>query len=221
MRIGYARVSKRDAQDNAAQVGALERAGVERIFEERASGGTLERPELRKALAMLGNGDVLVVWKIDRLARSLADLLALLGTIKARSAGFCSLTEPVDTTTPAGEMLTHMLGAIAQFERGMIRERVHLGLELAKKNGIKLGPPFSTRPDQERIWVQCVEQGELTIREAAHGLDVSERTMNRILARYRAKKGGPHESKDQTRHHQAQTAKRSAARRRRRRRGHK
>ena len=71
MRIGYARVSKRDAQDNAAQVGALERAGVERIFEERASGGTLERPELRKALAMLGNGDVLVVWKIDRLARSL------------------------------------------------------------------------------------------------------------------------------------------------------
>jgi DNA invertase Pin-like site-specific DNA recombinase len=214
MKIGYARVSKGNAQDNAAQIDALKAAGVERVFQDKASGGTMDRPELRKAIAALGNGDVLIVWKLDRLARSLADLLTILGIVRARSAGFASLTEPVDTTTAAGEMLIHMLGAFAQFERALTRERIHLGLALAKKRGIKLGRPYAARPDQERVWVQGIERGELTIGEAARGLDVSRSTMNRILARHRAQKAGHDDKEGPTRIRSQKIAARYAARRR-------
>ena len=126
--LGYARVSKADDQDTAAQVKALHQAGCKRIFEERASGGRWQRPELHKALDQLREGDVLVVWKLDRLSRSLKDLLHIMERVRETGAGFRSLTEAVDTTTSAGRMMMQMLGSFAEFERSMVRERTRAGL---------------------------------------------------------------------------------------------
>ncbi len=105
MLIGYARVSRQDGQDNALQIQALKAAGVDRIFEEKASGGRWDRPQLHRALDQLRPGDVFVVWKLDRLSRSLKDLLTLMEKIAAIRAGFRSLTEAIDTTTPAERMM--------------------------------------------------------------------------------------------------------------------
>jgi DNA invertase Pin-like site-specific DNA recombinase len=135
MQIGYARVSKIDRQDNRAQVKPLKEAGCKRIFEENASGGRWDRPQLHKALDQLRDGDVFVVWKLDRLSRSLKDLLTILEKITQAGAGFRSLTENIDTTTPAGRMLLQMLGAFAEFERSMVRERTRLGLHAARERG--------------------------------------------------------------------------------------
>src|ERR1700738_2450342 len=130
MLIGYARVSKVDQQDTRAQVKALREAGCKRIYEESASGGRSDRPELHRALDQLREGDILVVWKLDRLSRSLKDLLHILEKIAEADAGFRSITEHVDTTTPAGRMMLQLLGAFAEFERSMIRERTRMGLQV-------------------------------------------------------------------------------------------
>ena len=118
MLLGYARVSKSDdSQDTAAQVSALTSAGCKRVFEDKASGGRWDRPELHRLLDQLRAGDTLVVWKLDRLSRSLKDLLHLLERVAARGARFRSLTEAVDTSGPAGRMLMQTLGSLAEFER--------------------------------------------------------------------------------------------------------
>ena len=135
MLIGYARVSKSDQQDTRAQVKALREAGCKRIFEESASGGRWDRPELHRALDHLRNGDVLVVWKLDRLSRSLKDLLHILEKITEAGGGFRSITEHVDTTTSGGRMMLQMLGAFAEFERSMVRERTRMGLKAARERG--------------------------------------------------------------------------------------
>ena len=127
MRLGYARVSKSDGQDIAAQKAALRDAGVERVYEEKASGGRWDRPELHKLLDYLRAGDEVIVWKLDRLSRSLADLLRIIEKIEAKGAGFRSLTEAIDTTTPAGRMMMQMVGSFAEFEREMIRQRTRAG----------------------------------------------------------------------------------------------
>ena len=114
MLIGYARVSKLDQQDTRAQAKELKRAGCKRIFEESVSGGRWDRPELHRALDQLREGDVLIVWKLDRLSRSLKDLLHILEKITQSKAGFRSLTEAIDTTTSAGRMMLQMLGAFAE-----------------------------------------------------------------------------------------------------------
>ena len=122
MLIGYARVST-DDQDTAAQVTALKEAGCERIFREMASGGRWDRPQLHRLLDQLRPGDVVVVWKLDRLSRSLRDVLMIMDRLGETGAGFRSLTEAIDTTTPAGRMMMQMVGAFAEFERAMLRER--------------------------------------------------------------------------------------------------
>ena len=132
MLLGYARVST-DDQDTAAQVAALKAAGCERIFREKASGGRWKRPELHRLLDQLRTGDVLVVWKLDRLSRSLRDVLTLMERLGDSGAGFRSLTEAIDTTTPAGRMLMQMVGAFAEFERAMLRERTKAGLDAARR----------------------------------------------------------------------------------------
>jgi DNA invertase Pin-like site-specific DNA recombinase len=139
--IGYARVSKADAQDTVVQVKALPQAGCKRIFEEKASGGRWDRPELHRALQHLREGDVLVVWKLDRLSRSLKDLLHIMGRVREAGAGFRSLTEAVDTTTAAVRMMMQMLGSFAEFERSMVRERTWAGLAAARDRGVKVGRP--------------------------------------------------------------------------------
>jgi DNA invertase Pin-like site-specific DNA recombinase len=126
--LGYARVSKADDQDNAAQVKALRLAGCKRVFEEKASGGRWDRPQLHNVLGQLREGDVLVVWKLDRLSRSLKDLLHIMEQVSDAGAGFRSITEAVDTTTSAGRMVMQMLGSFAEFERSMVRERTRVGL---------------------------------------------------------------------------------------------
>src|SRR5512142_2278914 len=114
---------------------ALKAAGVERLFEEHASGGRWDRPELHRALDQLRIGDIFVVWKLDRLSRSLKDLLHIIEQIESVGAGFRSLTEAIDTTSSAGRMLMQMLGSFAEFERAMIRERTRAGLVTARKEG--------------------------------------------------------------------------------------
>src|SRR6202140_5385350 len=134
MLIGYARVSTND-QETATQVAALKAAGFERIYREKASGGRWDRPELHRLLDQLRKGDVLVVWKLDRLSRSLKDVLSTMERLEESGAGFRSLTEAIDTTTPAGRMLTQLLGAFAEFERAMLRERTKAGLDSARREG--------------------------------------------------------------------------------------
>ena len=120
--IGYARVSTAE-QDTALQTDALRNAGCERVFEDTASGAKADRPGLADALAYLRDGDVLVVWRLDRLGRSLPHLIETVGKLEARGVGFRSLTENIDTTTPGGRLIFHVFGALGQFERDLIRER--------------------------------------------------------------------------------------------------
>lgn len=135
MLIGYARVSKGDDQSTSVQLRALKDAGCERLFEEAASGGRWDWPQLLRMIDHLRPGDVVVTWKLDRLSRSLKDLIHILEKIETAGAGFRSLTEAIDTTTSAGRMMMQMVGAFAEFERAMIRERTSAGLAAARAEG--------------------------------------------------------------------------------------
>lgn len=147
--LGYARVSKAEDQDTQPQIMALEAANCRRIFEEKASGGRWDRPELHRLLDRLGPGDVLVVWKLDRLSRSLKDLLLILDKVEKAGAGFRSLTENIDSTTPSGRMMMHMLGSFAEFEREMVRERTQAGLRAARAQGRGGGRRPKLTPQQQ------------------------------------------------------------------------
>src|SRR5689334_2244377 len=138
--IGYARVSTSE-QNLGLQLDALKEAGCRRVFEETASGGAKARPRLREALEFLRPGDTLVVWKLDRLARSLQQLIETIEELHKRGCGFRSLTEAIDTTTAGGRLIFHIFGALAEFERGIIRERTLAGLEAARARGRKGGRP--------------------------------------------------------------------------------
>ena len=184
MRIGYARVSTQQ-QDNAAQLAALRAAGCSRIFEEKVSAGRWDRPELRRLLDQLRDGDVLVVWKLDRLSRSLKELLSLLEKVQLAGAGFLSLTEAVETTTAAGRMMMQMVGAFAEFERAMLRERTRNGLNAARQEG-RIGgrrPKLTARQQQEVV--RLVGSGERTAADAARLFNVHPSTIARLLAKAR------------------------------------
>src|ERR1700731_2744192 len=140
MLIGYARISTSE-QDTKVQVAALESAGCELVFREKASGGRWERPKLHELLGQLRKDDVLVVWKLDRLSRSLRDVLTIMERLQEKKACFRSLTEAVDTTTPAGRMMMQMVGSFAEFERAMLKERTKAGLDAAREDGRIGGTP--------------------------------------------------------------------------------
>jgi DNA invertase Pin-like site-specific DNA recombinase len=180
MLIGYARVSTEN-QDTTAQTTSLGKAGCERIFTEKASGGRWDRPELAKALDQLRAGDVLVVWRLDRLSRSLKDLLTIIERIDAVQAGFRSLTEAVDTTTPAGRMMMQMVGAFAEFERAMIRERTRAGLEAARARGRYGGRPSKLTQLQQEEAMRMVESGEKSAADVARLFKVHPSTVSRFL----------------------------------------
>jgi DNA invertase Pin-like site-specific DNA recombinase len=182
MQIGYARVSKIDRQDTRAQVKTLKEAGCKRIFEENASGGRWDRPQLHKALDQLRDGDVFVVWKLDRLSRSLKDLLTILEKITQAGAGFRSLTENIDTTTPAGRMLLQMLGAFAEFERSMVRERTRLGLQAARERGRVGGRSPKLTPHQRAEAIRMVTSGQTSAAEVARLFGVHQSNISRLLA---------------------------------------
>ena len=184
--VGYARVSKGDEQTNALQVRALKGAGCRRLFEEAASGGRWDRPELHRLLDQLREGDVVVVWKLDRLSRSLKDVLHIMERIAAAGAGFRSLTEAIDTTTPAGRMMMQMVAAFAEFERAMIRERTSAGLAAARAEGRVGGRRKKLDAAKRREIVESVLSGRKSGAEMARLYGVSPPTVSRIVGQHRA-----------------------------------
>jgi DNA invertase Pin-like site-specific DNA recombinase len=183
MLVGYARVSTRE-QETRLQLDALRAAGVRRIFEEKASGAAQDRPVLRECLASLRKGDVLVVWKVDRVARSLKHLLALLDQLDAAGARIRSLNEPLDTSTPLGMYLIQSLGSIAQLERSMIRERVIAGQVAAISRGQRHGRPRTLTQDQEGEVLRMMAQG-MRQAEIARQLQVSRAVVDRVMNPWR------------------------------------
>lgn len=184
MRIGYSRVSTQD-QDTQAQIAALNAAGCERIYEEKASGGRWDRPELHQLLGQLRKGDVVVVWKRDRLSRSLRDLLLMLERIEEAGVHFQSLTEAVDTATPAGRMMMQIVGSFAEFDRAMLRERTRNGLEAARKDGRVGGRRPKLTQQQQREIVTLVTSSQRTGADAARLFRVHPSTVARLLSRNR------------------------------------
>lgn len=178
MQYGYARVSTEE-QTTRAQIDALRAHGVQRIFEDTGS-GIGPRPQLQKAIATLRPGDTLLVWKIDRIARSLSDLLSTLGRIKAAGAMIKSLTEPIDTTSSIGEFTLQILGAVAQLERNLIRERSMAGQRAAMARGIHCGRGRGLAPDDEADLVRMYLSGGYTL---ARVFNVHAATAKRAIYR--------------------------------------
>ena len=185
MILGYTRVSKGEEQNPALQRRALKEAMVERFFEEKASGARWDRPELQRLMDQLRPGDVVVVWKLDRLSRSLKDLLILMERIDKAGAGFRSLTESIDTTTPAGRMMMQMVGAFAEFEREMIRERTQAGLQAARAEGRTGGRPPKLTKQQRQDIADNVLSGRKSGADMARLYSISETTVSRIVSRAR------------------------------------
>lgn len=178
--IGYARVSTIE-QDLALQLDALHAAGTTRIFEDRGvSGARTERPGLNAALSFLRDGDTLVVWKLDRLGRSMTHLLQTVSDLEGRGVGFRSLTENIDTTTPTGRLVFHIFGALGQFERDLIRERTNAGLAAAAARGRKGGRPAVATPERLVRARQLIASG-LTVREAAARVKVGKSALYAAL----------------------------------------
>src|SRR5438046_5698015 len=186
MLIGYARVSTND-QETVTQVAALKASGCERIDREKASGGRWDRPELHRLLDQLRKSDVLVVWKLDRLSRSLRDVRTIIERLDEAKAGFRSLTEAIDTTTPAGRMMMQMVGAFAEFERAMLRERTKAGLDSARREGRISGRRPKLSPQQQAEIRRMVSKGRKTAADAARLFKVHPATVSRLLARAYAK----------------------------------
>jgi DNA invertase Pin-like site-specific DNA recombinase len=186
MLLGYARVSKGDEQNNALQAKALRAAGCRKLFEEAASGGRWDRPELHRMLDQLREGDTVVVWKLDRLSRSLKDVLHIMERIAEAGAGFQSVTESIDTTTPAGRMMMQMVGSFAEFERAMIRERTSAGLAVARAEGRIGGRRKKLDVSKRHEIAESVITGRKSGAEMARLYNVSQPTVSRIVAAHRA-----------------------------------
>jgi DNA invertase Pin-like site-specific DNA recombinase len=182
MRIGYARVSTQE-QETRAQIDALTKAGVDAVREEKRSGASLRRPVLDKLLRNLKRGDVLVVYKLDRIARSLKHLLNIIDRLQERGAGFESLTEHIDTNSAAGRLMLQMLGAFAEFEREMIRERTRSGMQAAIRRGVRLGRPRSLSAEDERRAVRQWHTGNYTLTALAHEYGVHLSSIKRAVHR--------------------------------------
>jgi len=180
MKYGYARVSTAD-QDSALQVDALEKAGCDEIFrDDGVSGAQRVRPELQKLLSKLKGGDQVVVWRLDRLGRSLPHLIEIVSTLGDQGVHFQSLTESIDTSSAGGELLFHILGALAQFERSLISERTKAGMESAKARGTHVGRPKILSVERIHHAKELLETGK-TQREVARLLKVSPSTLYRHL----------------------------------------
>lgn len=179
MLIGYARISTEE-QNLDLQHRALSAAGCERIFEDQVSGVTVKRPGLDKALAVLGEGDVLAVWRLDRLGRSLPHLIELIRKFGERGAGFRSLSESIDTTTAGGRLVFHMMGALAEFERALIQERTRAGMKAARARGVRVGRRKALTAVQVEHARKLVAGGESPT-AVARSLKVGRATLYRAL----------------------------------------
>jgi len=180
MFIGYARVSTAD-QTLALQQDALTKEGCSKIFTDMASGAATERPGLTDALSYVRPGDTLVVWRLDRLGRSLKDLIERITELQARNIGFKSLTENIDTTTSGGKLIFHIFGALAEFERELIRERTQAGLHAARARGRTGGRPKALSEKKAAMARQLYEDKTNTIPEICRTLNISRATLYRYL----------------------------------------
>lgn len=177
--IGYARVSTTE-QDTALQTDALNKAGCDRIFEDTISGVKADRPGLASALTYVRKGDALVVWRLDRLGRSLPHLIETISALEARGVGFRSLTESIDTTTSGGRLIFHVFGALGQFERDLIRERTKAGLSAAAARGRKGGRKPVVTADKLQRAREHIANG-LNVREAAVRLKIGKTALYTAL----------------------------------------
>lgn len=178
--MGYARVSTVD-QDASLQVDALEAIGCHRVFVEQMSGMAQARPQLDRLLDHLRPGDTLVVWRLDRLGRSLRHLVDQIQMLADREVGFRSLQETIDTSSPGGRLVFHVFAALAEFERDLIRERTNAGLAAARARGRLGGRPAQLSADQVRTAHQLYDKRELTVEEIGKVLGVSRTTIYRAL----------------------------------------
>jgi len=183
MKIGYARVSTKD-QDLSLQLDALEKAGCQKIYQEKETGSTEEQQQLQQLLQGLRPDDVIVVWKLDRLARSLKDLVGLVNKLQEAEVGLQSLNDPIDTTTSHGKLTFHIFAALAEFERDVIRERTKAGLASARARGRVGGRPqgLSKKAQQKAIFAEKLyNEGELSIKEICEQLSISKGTLYNYL----------------------------------------
>jgi DNA invertase Pin-like site-specific DNA recombinase len=183
LKIGYARVSTKD-QNLSLQKDALQKEGCELIFEEKASGAKSDRPELRRMIDQLRKGDIVVIWKLDRLGRSLRDLVNLVTEIQDKGAGLKSLNDSIDTTTPQGKLTFHLFAALAEFERDIISERTKAGLESARARGRKGGRPkgLSEQAKNKAIIAETLyREGDFSVKQICQHLDIARSTFYKLL----------------------------------------
>jgi DNA invertase Pin-like site-specific DNA recombinase len=181
MLVGYARVSTQE-QNLDLQIIALQEAGCKKIFTEKASGGQRDRPELIAAMDYVRPGeDVLVVWKLDRLARSLKQLIETVEKFEAQKIGFLSLTESINTTTSGGRLIFHIFASLAEFERSIIRERTTAGLRAAKQNGRIGGRPSALKEKDLAIAKTLLQDPSITVEDVAKRMQVAPSTLYRYF----------------------------------------
>jgi DNA invertase Pin-like site-specific DNA recombinase len=179
MKIGYARVSTQD-QNLSMQLDALKAQGCGKIYQEKVSGAKADRPELAKLLDHVRKGDTVVIWKLDRLGRSLAHLVEMVNVLEREGIGLISLNDPVDTTTAQGRLVFRIFASLAEFERELIRERTQAGLQSARRRGQQLGRPKGLSKEAEnksRIAESLYKERKLSVNEIAKQLGISKATL--------------------------------------------
>ncbi len=184
MKVGYARVST-DDQNMSLQLDALQAVGCEKIFTDQLSGATTKRPGLDEALAALQPSDVLTVWRLDRLGRTMRHLVETVTDLAERGIGFQSLTEAMDTTTAGGEFLFHIMSALAQFERRLNAERSRAGIEAARRRGKHLGRPPDLTLEKVSHAHQMIDSGQQTVSSMAKIMGVHRVTLHKALKKVR------------------------------------
>lgn len=183
MKIGYARVSTKE-QNLDMQVFALEDAGCEKIYEEVVSGAKADRPVLNNLIKQLRDGDIVVVWKLDRLGRSLKHLIELVHILMQRNIGLCSLNDPIDTTTPQGRLIFNIFASLAEFERDIIKERTNAGLSAARARGRLGGRPRGIPKASETTACAAetlYREGKLSVMQISKKLNISKNTLYKYL----------------------------------------
>ncbi|GAB2553301.1 recombinase family protein [Spirosoma aerophilum] len=183
MKLGYARVSTQD-QNLALQLDALNAAGCSKIFQEKASGSKTERPELKRLLEIIREGDTLMIWKLDRLGRSLNHLIEIVTQLEQQHIGLVSLNDPIDTTTAQGRLVFRIFASLAEFEREVIRERTLAGLASARRRGQLLGrrTGLSKAGEQKaRIGESLYKEAKCSVEQIARELHISKTTLYKYL----------------------------------------
>jgi DNA invertase Pin-like site-specific DNA recombinase len=183
MKIGYARVSTQD-QNLSLQLDALQAAGCTKIYQEKASGARVDRPELATMLEHVREGDTIVIWKLDRLGRSLTNLVQIVTDLESRNIGLISLNDPVDTTTAQGRLVFRIFASLAEYERELIRERTKAGQASAKRRGQLLGrkPGLNKKAeDTSRIAESLYKEGQFSVQQIATQLSISKNTLYKYL----------------------------------------